>query len=159
MAQSEVKKPNFTGKWVLEKTDNLDKFLSESEGWGWAMRKLAATAYVHQNIEHDTEKDRIRVRMTNPKNTVNYVATIGGDEFEFVDLSGTDIRAKFTWDENNTILRMKALKFKLEKDNLRFIERWIDPEDGKMKIRTSNEEKKLSMVQIFKKESTVPDFS
>ncbi|ETO26573.1 retinol binding protein 2b, cellular [Reticulomyxa filosa] len=157
MAQApENKAPNFTGKWVLETTENLDKFLSDSEGWGWAMRKLAATAWAHQNILHDDEKNTIKVKMTNPKSTVVYNATIGGEEFEFVDLSGTDIRAQLSWSDDKTILRMKALKFKLDKDNLRLSERWL--EGGKMKIKLSNEEKKLSMTQIFKKDSDKPEF-
>jgi len=151
-ALTETNVPNFTGKWVLETTENLDKYLLESEGWGWLSRKLAGASWYHQNIQHDVNTNTIKVRMTNPKHSVTYTAIIGGNPVEFVDLSGYDSKVTLSWNADKTILIINCVRIKEhEVNNTRLIERWIDLEDGKMKIRLSNEIKKISMLQIFKK--------
>jgi hypothetical protein len=40
---------DFSGKWTLETTDNLDAFL-ESQGVGFMMRKAATLATITQEI-------------------------------------------------------------------------------------------------------------
>jgi len=160
MAQAvETTTPNFTGKWVLETTDNLDKFLSDSEGWGWANRKIAAAAWSHQNIEHDTEKGIFKIQMSNPKNTTSYTAVIGGEAVEYVDLTGLDTKVKLSWNEQKNVLMVNLQRYKQETDQERIAERWIDPEDQKMRNRITNPIKKISMVQIFKKAADKPEFS
>jgi len=134
---------DFSGKWTLQKTDNLDDFL-EAQGVGWMQRKAAAMANVTHEITQDGNKFTLNI--VNPRKTKNETFVADGTSFDSVEeRNGEEIPVKVTPKFENGVLTTVVSSPKLNITTVRSLE------NGQMILRVTDTDKKVTMVRYFSK--------
>ena len=134
---------DFSGKWALQKSDNLDDFL-EAQGVGWMQRKAAAMANVTHDITQDGNKFTINV--VNPRKNKTDTFVADGTTFDSVEeRNGEEIPVKVTPKLENGVLTTTISSPKLNISTVRSIE------NGQMVLRITDTDKKVTMVRYFSK--------
>lgn len=90
----------------------------------------------------------MKIKITNPRGVVEYEFKCDATEFTYKDVDGGEMKAKATWDENETTLTEDGEKAKDGKKTKLKMVRYI--KNGEMNLELINKDG-VKTIRIFKK--------
>jgi len=104
MAESD--KPNFDGKWVLDRSENFEAFLEEY-GTNWMQRKMITKATPTLEITQTGDDFLCKLGAAIFKQTESF--TVGGDEFDATEQNGATSKGRAVWEGSKLVLTYKPV--------------------------------------------------
>ena len=144
---------NFSGNWESFKIENAEQFLIDS-GASWLFRKFAAlmmTKTIYQTIKQNGDEFEINIQVMGKKQSLKFVVDGFKTEYEFKNIKGDTVKARYSWNDDKTKLLIKNenVTQKIGGDAERYL--FDDETHGKITITTIKNKKGTVMKQYWKK--------
>eukprot|EP01083_Nonionella_stella_P135154 411088_1 len=141
-----TKYADFSGKWELVTTDNMDEFLT-AQGVGFVKRKLAAKGSMTMTIVQETDKI-LKINAASTLKTVDQVIILNDKEFEMESPMGHKLKVIAKWEDDTKqciVMSINNLDTKKQTTMRRTM-----PSNDKMEDEVEND-KGNKMVRKFKR--------
>eukprot|EP01084_Bolivina_argentea_P166663 289311_1 len=87
---SDIKRPDFSGIWILKTNQNLDAFM-KSQGIGYLKRKLMSMASITLTLKHNDKDNILQAKAKLPIGEINEEIPLNGTDKETTTQMGDKI--------------------------------------------------------------------